>query len=272
MRFCGSVALATLTVSTAMVMAWSAAAKPTAAQIGAVRQACRSDYQAHCADVPPGGAPALACLQKNLASLSAACQTAVNAAAGQAPATTAPAAAPAESTADTPAAPAAAPEESSAAPAPAPAPAPAAAGAAPAQAGGGHKPTQAQVSRIRQACRADFGANCAGIKPGGSAALACLRQHRPVSRRVPTSTRGRQRGRQLPRRRGGAGEPSAAAAPPRSPREELARICFACGGDFRAFCRGVPPGGGRVIGCLKANAASLSPRCQRALVSIRAGR
>jgi hypothetical protein len=46
----------------------------------------------------------------------------------------------------------------------------------------------------------------------------------------------------------------------------------ACGPDFRTYCEGVRPGGGRVIGCLQANSASLSPRCQRALLALRTRR
>jgi hypothetical protein len=54
--------------------------KPTSAQISAVRSNCRSDYPKVCAGVPTGGAPALQCLEKNKAKLSAACEKAVTAA------------------------------------------------------------------------------------------------------------------------------------------------------------------------------------------------
>src|SRR5258706_5402840 len=50
---------------------------PTDAQRNAIRSECRSDYQAHCASVPPGGAASLQCLQKNMSSLSSSCQSAV---------------------------------------------------------------------------------------------------------------------------------------------------------------------------------------------------
>src|SRR5258706_15558813 len=53
---------------------------PTDAQRSAIRSACRSDYETHCASVPPGGAAALQCLQKNRSSLSSSCQTALRAA------------------------------------------------------------------------------------------------------------------------------------------------------------------------------------------------
>ena len=47
------------------------AGQPTSAQISAIRSACRSDYPKVCAGVPTGGAPALQCLEKNKAKLSA---------------------------------------------------------------------------------------------------------------------------------------------------------------------------------------------------------
>lgn len=59
-----------------------ASAAPTAAEREAIRAACPVDYKAHCANVPPGGLPALQCLQTNLAKLSPACQAAVKAATG----------------------------------------------------------------------------------------------------------------------------------------------------------------------------------------------
>src|SRR6195256_7060316 len=52
---------------------------PTDAQRNAIRSECRSDYEAHCASIPPGGAASLQCLQKNMSSLSAGCQGAVRA-------------------------------------------------------------------------------------------------------------------------------------------------------------------------------------------------
>ena len=50
------------------------AKKPSSAQVAAIRSACRSDYMAHCASVPTGGAPALNCLQQNKSKLSGSCQ------------------------------------------------------------------------------------------------------------------------------------------------------------------------------------------------------
>ena len=166
-------ALAFLTFSLGLLGAASASGQqPTQAQKNAVRSACRSDYMAHCASVPTGGKASLECLQQNMASLSTACQSAVNAIAGGG------AAAPAAE--QPPAAPAAA----AAAPPPAEANAP------------------------------------------------------PPQREFP----------------------------PMSPRQEMAILRWSCGPDFRALCGDVPPGGGRIVACLRDNAPSLSPRCRRALM------
>ena len=58
------------------------AATPTPAQQSAIKAACPGDFQSYCAGVSPGGSAALSCLEKNVAKLSSACQTAVNAVIG----------------------------------------------------------------------------------------------------------------------------------------------------------------------------------------------
>ncbi len=70
---------ALLTTMLFAIAAPASAQAPTDAQKSAIRSSCRSDYQAHCASVTPGGAEALQCLEKNMSSLSAACQSAVRA-------------------------------------------------------------------------------------------------------------------------------------------------------------------------------------------------
>ena len=125
------------------------AAQPTSAQVSAIRSACRSDYPKVCAGVPTGGAPALQCLEKNKAKLSAACGNAVAAASGGGAA------------------------------APATAAAPAAAGAAPAAAA----PTvivlrpmrpREELFVLRSACGADVRSICGGVAPGGGRIVQCL--------------------------------------------------------------------------------------------------
>src|SRR3569623_1900402 len=75
-----------------VLLAPAMAQQPTSAQRDENRANCRTDYEAHCASVPPGGKPALESLQKTMTSLSAAWQKAVGAS-GKSSA--APAAAPA---------------------------------------------------------------------------------------------------------------------------------------------------------------------------------
>jgi hypothetical protein len=242
---------------------------PTDAQRSAIRSECRSDYQAHCASVPPGGAASLQCLQKNMSSLSSGCQTAVRA-------VEPPAAPKAES------APAAAPntesktESATAKPAETAAPAaPKAAANAPAK-----KPSSAQVAAIRSACRSDYQKVCAGVPTGGAPALQCLENNKSkVSPACEQAVNAASGDGAAPAAGGAAATaatgspgaaPAAAPAPvlvlrPMRPREELFVLRSACGGDVRALCGGIAPGGGRIVQCLATQAASLSPACQGVL-------
>jgi hypothetical protein len=244
---------------------------PTDAQRSAIRAQCRADYQAHCASIPPGGKASLQCLQQNMSSLSSGCQAAVRAV--EAPAApkaeTAPAA-PAES------APAAATAKPAAAPPAASTPVPAPKTAASTRA---KKPSSAQVAAIRSACRNDYQENCAGVPTGGAAALSCLQKNKAnlsANCQKAVSAAG---GGAAPAG-GDAAGPAAGGAPtdattagsgaapapalvlrPMRPREVLFVLRSACGGDVRTLCGDVPPGGGRVIQCLAAQAPSLSPAC-----------
>ena len=80
-------------VAAAALAVVPAFAQPSPAQQAAIRDACRSDYMANCSGVPAGGQASLACLQQNAAKLSPACQQALRAASGSAPAAPAPSAA-----------------------------------------------------------------------------------------------------------------------------------------------------------------------------------
>jgi len=130
-----------------------AAGQPTSAQISAIRSACRSDYPKVCAGVPTGGAPALQCLEKNKAKLSAGCEKAVSAASGGGAATAAPAAG---------AAPGAAGAAAAAAPA-----APAAIVLRP------MRPRE-ELFVLRSACGTDVRTICGGVQPGGGRIVQCL--------------------------------------------------------------------------------------------------
>jgi Cysteine rich repeat len=244
----------------AAVPAYSQA--PTDAQRSAIRSQCRSDYQANCASVPPGGKASLQCLQQNMSSLSPGCQAAVRAV--EAPAVpkaeSAPAAATAKPAAET-AAPPVAPKTAASTPA--------------------KKPSSAQVAAIRSACRGDYQQNCAGVPTGGAAALSCLEKNKENLSANCQKAVSAASGAVAPAA-GDAAAPAAGGAPtdattaspapagapapvlalrPMRPREIIFVLRSACGEDVRALCGGVPAGGGRIIQCLAAQAASLSPAC-----------
>jgi Cysteine rich repeat len=214
---------------------------PTEAQRDAIRSACRADYEAHCASVPPGGAASLQCLQKNMSSLSSACQSAVHAVepAAEAKPEAAPAAASTKPAAETAAAPAG-------------------------------KPTSAQISTIRSACRSDYPKVCAGVPTGGAAALQCLEKNKArvsaaCGKAVGAVSAGGTTDAAAPATSGAAAPAAVMVLRPMRPREELFVLRSACGGDVRSYCAGVEPGGGRIARCLGANAASLSPACKEVL-------
>lgn len=125
----------------------AAAKPPSSAQVSAIKSACRSDYPKVCASVPPGGAPALECLEKNKARVSAACAKAVNAASGGGAAAAAPTATPAAT-----AAPAAVPAVIVLRPL---------------------RPRE-ELFIIRSACGADIRTLCAGVEPGGGRIVQCI--------------------------------------------------------------------------------------------------
>jgi hypothetical protein len=212
-------------------------------------------------------------LQKNMSSLSSSCQTAVRA-------VEAPAASRAEP------APAAAPPKVEAAPAPATAK-PAAETAAPkaAESTAAKKPSDAQVAAIRSACRSDYQKVCAGVPTGGAPALQCLEKNKSkLSGSCQQAVNAAGGGATTPAAgtastaaatTSPAAAPAAAPAPalvlrPMRPREELFVLRSACGGDVRALCGSVAPGGGRIARCLATQAASLSPACKEVLAQFAA--
>lgn len=227
--------------------------RPTDEQFGIILEACGPDIDNHCASVERGPGWQLECLRNNAASLSNGCEQVLVAIASTAPATAA---------APPPPAPAAAPPSapSSAAPAAtAPPPPPARA-----------RPTREQIIAIFQSCRRDMREYCAGGE-GPASRLRCLREN------AANVSPGCQEA--LAAAASGApAEPAAGtAAPPPpverfgrpvSPREVFFLARTACAPDFRAYCGGVGFGGGRAIGCLRENAANLSPTCRNALASL----
>ena len=115
-------------------------------------------------------------------------------------------------------------------------------------------PTTAQRNAIRQNCRSDYEAMCSSVPPGGSASLQCLRQNMSSLSPACQSAVGAISG--------GGGHRPPNPRPAETPRQ-------ACAGDYRMFCAGVRPGGGRAMMCLREHAMELSPECQEALQSLR---
>ncbi|WP_448029196.1 hypothetical protein [Bradyrhizobium liaoningense] len=132
--------------STAAAPKAAPAKQPSSAQVSAIKSACRSDYPKVCASVPPGGAAALECLEKNKARVSPSCQSAISAASGGAAATASPA---------------------GAAPAAAPAAAPTTIVLRPLL-------PREELFIVRSACGADIRTLCAGVAPGGGRIMQCI--------------------------------------------------------------------------------------------------
>jgi Cysteine rich repeat len=231
---------------------------PTEAQRSAIRSECRADYEAHCASIPPGGAASLECLQKNMSSLAPGCQSAVRAVE-----------VPSESKTETKVEPQSEPKsETKTNSKTEPEPAAKEAGA-PAK-----QPSSAQIAAIRSACRSDYPKICAGVPTGGAPALQCLEKNKSkvsagCQKAVAAADGGAPATAATASR--AAAPAGAAAAPavlmlrPLRPREVLFVMRSACGGDVRALCPGVEPGGGRIVECLATQAASLSPACREVL-------
>ena len=137
---------------------------------------------------------------------------------------------------------------------------------------GAQQPTQAQTNAVKQSCRSDYQSYCSSVPTGGRASLQCLQQHQsdlsPACQNAVAAIGGSTSG-------GGASSqamPPSGAPPARSRRQQAALMRRACGSDFRAYCRGVGPGGGQVMACLADNESRLSPSCKGALAEAHGGR
>lgn len=162
----------TVLVAAGLVLAGIAGANatPTQAQQQAIRSSCQNDYRTYCASVPTGGPEALQCLQKNVGSLSPACQQAVKAASGGgSAATTTQSGDAAGSSGSTASSGGAAPQA-----------------AAPAGSGAAAKPPAVivlepgqEIALMRQACGQDYRNLCRGVRVIGGGALSCLVSQAP---------------------------------------------------------------------------------------------
>jgi hypothetical protein len=131
------------------------------------------------------------------------------------------------------------------------------------------QPTQEQIGAIRQSCRSDYIEHCSSVPTGGAASLNCLRQNEaqlaPACRQAVAAI-------------GGGGGGAAATPPHPAPAagggaaahgDAMEIFREECGPDVRRVCRGVFPGGGRVIACLAENREQLSPGCRTAMMELR---
>jgi Cysteine rich repeat len=137
------------------------------------------------------------------------------------------------------------------------------------------QPSQSQANAIRQSCRSDYQSYCSSVPTGGAASLQCLQSHlsqlsSPCQTAVSAASGGTAT--PPPAATGQAAAPSSAPPPPMSPREKMAVMRRACGGDFRAYCRGVPLGGGEGMRCLAQNESRLSPSCKNVLAEAHGAR
>lgn len=216
--------------------ATAAVAEPTADQQAAIKANCRSDFMANCMGVPRGGKEARQCLQNNLASLSAGCQQAIKAIAA--------AAKPAAPAAAKPAAPPVATPAPAAAPAPAATPAP--------------------------AVKPPVEATAPATTPPPAAATAPAPAPKAATTAPTTQPAAPKKAVTAPP--AAAAPPPAAAAPAPvivvAPRQIFALVRTKCRADYRALCADVDIGGGRVVQCLQANAAALSPKCREGLAAL----
>jgi hypothetical protein len=160
---------AALAIGFGLATGIATAQQPTDAQKAAIRSACPSDFQSHCAGVSPGGAAALQCLEKNVASLSSGCQAAVKAVMPGSATDATPAAATStddgsaatDSSGGTTSQPA---TQSTSQPTEAMPPV--------------HLTLRQEVMLVRQSCGPDFRAYCSSVPLGGGNAVACLHRHR----------------------------------------------------------------------------------------------
>lgn len=224
-------------------------------ELNAVRGACTlNDIAEHCSWIAPTSPEIVLCLRANVAGLSSACRAAAS---GGAPPNVATEPSPISAAPAQPNEHKVAPPRETAAIAPG-------------------KPTSVQTAAIRSACRSDFTANCSGVQPGGPAALQCLMSNAvklspACQNAVAAIGAGAPAG--APAASGTQAAPEARAVAPLRPRAFIpaqTRLIMLriCRPDVSALCGGTPPGGGRIVDCLAANAPSLSPDCYAAVARV----
>lgn len=93
------------------------------------------------------------------------------------------------------------------------------------------------VNELGAACEDDVYSFCADVKPGQFAVLRCLANNKlSLAPACQELIRGAQ--------------------------EKAAEFEKACGKDAKKHCKGIRPGQGRILACLKSKEAELSPACK----------
>ena len=144
------------------------------------------------------------------------------------------------------------------------------------------QPTPEQIAAIKQACRSDFMANCQGVQPGGREALECLKRNvarlsggcktavSAISPPPAAATAVHPADHQAPAPQAVLAAPAVAPLHVRPfvmPQRRIVILAI-CHADVARLCSNVPPGRERILECLGAQAASLSPECYRAVVRV----
>lgn len=224
-----------------LVSADGAAAKPTEAQLDAIKSNCRSDFMSNCWGVKRGGAEAFQCLKEHMASLSSGCQKAIKAAT--------PAPAPAKT-----------PQPAAPKPASAPAPEPAAPAApAPQQE---VAPKQEAPPAKQPETKSASPAPQESAPPPAPKAAAAPPPQQPVPEAVPPAEATTP---EVP-------APAASEAAPAiigfiPPRKKL-MVQRHCRQELETYCADVDVGQGRVLRCLFGHKSALTPGCQGALAKL----
>jgi hypothetical protein len=105
----------------------------------------------------------------------------------------------------------------------------------------------ASAQEGRGPCREDAARLCKDVQPGGGRIIQCLKQHENE-----LSAACKERIAQA--------------------KEKIQEVQQACQGDVDAYCKGVQPGGGRIIQCLKQHEGQLSPGCKEKIAQAKAPR
>lgn len=95
-----------------------------------------------------------------------------------------------------------------------------------------------------ESCKADLEKHCKGVAPGGGRLVQCLRDHRKDL--APECKKDLE-----------------------EVREDMKEVKDACKADVDKLCKGVEPGEGRILACLRKNQKSVSAECKKELEDAR---